>query len=57
MQRERMRDWQRRQRGIHVGRNGDFYGDFYGVYFNNEGISWVVEDSGVIFHTPGVYKG
>ena len=31
---------------------GNFRGDLYGVYFNKEGVGWVVGDSGVIFHTP-----
>jgi photosystem II stability/assembly factor-like uncharacterized protein len=31
---------------------GSFKGGLYGVYFNNEGVGWVVGDSGVIFHSP-----
>jgi photosystem II stability/assembly factor-like uncharacterized protein len=31
---------------------GSFRGDLYGVYFNSEGVGWVVGDSGVIFHSP-----
>lgn len=29
-----------------------FNGDFKGVYFNHQGVGWVVGDRGVIFHTP-----
>lgn len=29
-----------------------FNGDFYGIFFNENGNGWVVGDNGVIFHTP-----
>lgn len=31
--------------------NEDYYGSFYGVWFNTNGIGWVVGDDGLIFHS------
>ncbi len=31
--------------------NEDYYGGFYGVWFNTSGIGWVVGDDGLIFHS------